>query len=165
MAGWGLLHELTEFVGRVRVTSHESAVACTNVQVIAFDLRNQGFVLWEEAFPRELIVGAFDATDDACVIVDNRGAASVLRVSTQQQVCRFAARGAPQRGVLGCMNSGYALMCVGGVVRVWEVERSGESLYSLGERLAPTTAMVADDRHVAACTSDTTIHLWDFGAQ
>lgn len=56
-------------------------------------------------------------------------------------------------------------MCIGSVIRAWEVER-GVYPYNLRERtLGDLVAMVADDRYVAACNSDTTIRLWDFGAQ
>ncbi|GMP53162.1 hypothetical protein CsSME_00018716 [Camellia sinensis var. sinensis] len=163
--GWHLLTELTGFVGRVRLTSHESAVASTSLRVIVFDLRTQVIVLGEE-FRRGIIVGTVDANDEALFIVDNRGSASVRRVDTLDEVCRFRVRGVStaQGGLLGCMNLGYALICAGGVISVWEVDR-GAHLYNLGERIGETSAMVADDRYVAASTSDTTIHLWDFGAQ
>ncbi|KAA8524859.1 hypothetical protein F0562_011282 [Nyssa sinensis] len=165
LTGWRLLTELTDLVGRVRVTSPESAVACTSLRVIVFDLRNQGIILGEEEFPRGIIVGSFDANNEAFIIVNNRGVASVRRVGTLEEVCRFRVGGAAaQRGLLGCMNGGYALMCAGGVIRVWEVEHGG-SLYSLRERIGEATALVADDRHVAASSSDGTIHIWDFGAQ
>nr|XP_017251481.1 PREDICTED: transcriptional regulator STERILE APETALA isoform X3 [Daucus carota subsp. sativus] len=162
--GWHLLTELTELIGRVRLTSRELAVACTSLRFIVFDLRDQVIVLGEEEFPRRLMVGAFDARHEEFVIVDRRGSASVRRVGTLEEVCRFDVRGASQRGVLGCTNGGYALMCVGGLIRAWEIEH-GEHLYSLVERIGEATALVADERYLVACSSDNTIHLWDFGVQ
>lgn len=160
--GWHLLTEFTELIGRVRVTSQELAVACTSDRVIVFDLGNQVIVLGEEEFPIGLMVGSFDARHEEFVLVGRRG--SVRRVGNLEEVCRFNVPGVSQRGVLGCMNGGYAFMCVGGVIRAWEVER-GEFLYILRERIGVTNALVADERYLAACSSDNTIHLWDFGPQ
>ncbi|KAJ7964701.1 Transcriptional regulator STERILE APETALA [Quillaja saponaria] len=162
--GWHMLTDLTEFVGRVRVTSREMAVACTSLRFLAFDLRNPGLVLHEEESRRGLIVTTLDGSNEAYIIVDARGVATVRRVGTFEEICRFTVRGASQRRVMGCMNLGYALMCAGGVIRVWEVEH-GELLYSFRERVGECNSMVANDSHVAASCSDTTIHLWDFGAQ
>ncbi|KAM1016146.1 hypothetical protein ACFX13_046619 [Malus domestica] len=161
--GWHMLTEMTEFVGRVRVTSHETAVACTSVRVIVFDLRNQGFVLSEEEYRRGIIVTAADVSRTAFVIVGRRGLASVRRTDTLEEVCRFSVTRASQMAVMGCMNEVYALMCGGGVVRVWEGER-GAYLYSFMEMIEEVNAFVCDERHVAACSGGTTLHLWDFGA-
>lgn len=160
--GWHLLTDLSVFVGRVRITSQESAVACTARRVFVFDLRNQGAI---ESYARRIIVTSVDVSNAAYVIVDRRGIASVRRAGTLEEICRFSVRAASQRGVMGSMNRGYALMCAGGVIRVWEVEHYGEYLYSFRERIGEVNAMVANDRHVAACTSETTLHLWDFGAE
>ncbi|CAI9779676.1 unnamed protein product [Fraxinus pennsylvanica] len=163
--GWHLLNELTNLIGRVRVTSHESAVACTNVRVMAFDLRNVGIILGEEEIRRGIIIGSFDANyDESMLIMDIRGRASVRRVATLEEVCRFTVRGATQRGILGSVNGGYALMCVGEVIRVWEIVH-GQYLYSFRERIGECNAIVSNERHVAACSAaNATIHLWDFGA-
>ncbi|XP_059664645.1 transcriptional regulator STERILE APETALA [Cornus florida] len=163
--GWHLLTELTVLIGRIRITGQESAVACTSPRVIVFDLANQGIVFGEEEFQTGLIVGSVDANNDAFIVVDSRGVASVRRAGTLEEVCRFTVRGASQRSVLGCMNGGYALMCAGGVINVWEVEQQGQHLYRFNERIGEANALIADDRYVAACSSDATIHLWDFGAQ
>ncbi|KAF2284798.1 hypothetical protein GH714_030590 [Hevea brasiliensis] len=165
---WHTLAELTELVGRVRVTNHESAVACTSQRLMVFDLRNQGVILHQEEPNRGIIVSCFDVWNDAFVVVNNRGMGIVRRVSTLQEVCRFNVR--LQRGLIGCINGGYALICAGGVIRVWEIEQRGgellrEYLYSLRERIGEVNALVADDRHVAASSGDGSIHLWDFGAQ
>nr|GMD35321.1 transcriptional regulator STERILE APETALA-like [Ipomoea batatas] len=57
--GWHLLTELTELVGRVRVTGLETAVACTGMRLIVFDLQNQGIIIGEEdQFQFGLTVGA-----------------------------------------------------------------------------------------------------------
>lgn len=168
LMGWHLLDQLTEVIGRVRVTSHETAIACTSPRVIAFDLENQGVVLGEEEFLRGLIVGCFDARGESILIVDGRGSASVRRIGAlEDEVCRFMVRGAGQGGVLGCMNGGYAMFYIatgGGMIRVWNAE-NGVNLYTLRERIGEANALIADERHVvAACSSDSTIHLWDFGA-
>ncbi|KAB2631915.1 transcriptional regulator STERILE APETALA, partial [Pyrus ussuriensis x Pyrus communis] len=164
--GWHMLTEMTESVGRVRVTSRETAVACTSARVIVFDLTNQGIVLSEEEYRRGIIVAAADVSRSAYIIVGRRGLASVRWNDTQEEVCRFNVRGAAQMAVMGCMNEGCALMCVGGVVRVWEAER-GAYLYSFRERIGEVNALVCDERHVAACSwgsGGTRLHLWDFGA-
>lgn len=162
--GWHMLTDLTEFVGRVRVTNQESAVACTRVRLIVFDLRNLGVILGEQEYTRGINVRSLDVSDSAYFIMENRGLASVHRVNTLEEMCRFTVRGVSQRNVMGCMNRGYAFMCAGGVIRLWEVER-GEYLYGFRERIGETSALVADERHVAACSRDTTLHLWDFGPQ
>ncbi|KAK9284249.1 hypothetical protein L1049_024603 [Liquidambar formosana] len=164
VVGWHLLNELTEFVGRVRVTSLESAVACTASRIMVFDLRNQ--VPRQEVFRRGVVVGSVDTSNEAYVFVNNSGVASVRRADTLEEVCRFVVGGgsAQRRGLLGCMNDGYALMCARGVITVWEVSH-GERLYSFGQSIGVANALIADERHVAACCSDTSIHLWDFGAQ
>ncbi|KAL6287183.1 hypothetical protein ACE6H2_011573 [Prunus campanulata] len=170
--GWHMLTEMTGFVGRVRITSRESAVACTSSRVIVFDLTNQGLVLGEEEYRngREIIVTSVDVSRAAYVIAERRrGLARLARlarvrvVDTMEEVCRFNVRGAAEMGAMGCMNEGYSLMCTDGVVSVWEVER-GAYLYRFRERIGDVNAMVCDERHVAACSSDTTLHLWDFGA-
>ncbi|CAN6571438.1 unnamed protein product [Malus baccata var. baccata] len=163
LMGWHMLTEMTEAVGRVRVTSRETAVACTSARVIVFDLRNQGIVLSEEEYRRGIILAATDVSRSAYIIVGRRGLASVRWSDTLEEVCRFNVRGAAQMAVMGCMNEGCALMCVGGVVRVWEVER-GAYLYSFRERIGEVNALVCDERHVAACSGGTRLHLWDFGA-
>lgn len=164
--GWHMLIELAEFVGRVRVTNQETAVACTNQRVFAFDLRNQGVL---EDYRRRAIVTSMDVSNSAYVLVGQQGVARVRRVGTLEEVCTFTARGAAHMGAMGCMNRGYALMCIGGVIRVWEVEQHGEHhrrrLYNFRERIGEVNALVASERHVAACGCDTTLHLWDFGAQ
>ncbi|CAI9089977.1 OLC1v1024637C1 [Oldenlandia corymbosa var. corymbosa] len=166
--GWHLLTEqLSGFVGRIRVTSHETAMTCTSVRVMVFDLRNQGVILGEEEFHREIVVGCVDARDELFLVVDSRGVASVRRIGTLEEVCRFMARGvSSQRGgdVLGCINGGFAVIFAAGVIRVWDRER-GENLYSFRERIGSASALVADERYVAGCSNDGTIHLWDFGAQ
>ena len=167
--GWHMLTEVTEFVGRIRVTSQESAVACTSSRVMVIDLSNPGVVLFDEEARRGLIVTSADVSDDAYISVDGRGRARVRRVDTMEDVCRFNVFGGGGGGggggsrVMGCMNRGYALMCVGGVIRVWEVEH-GVCLYPFGERIGEVNALVANETHVAAASSDNTIHLWDFGA-
>ncbi|XVE72550.1 hypothetical protein DITRI_Ditri11bG0047500 [Diplodiscus trichospermus] len=160
--GWHMLTELTETIGRVRVTGQESAVACTSLRYMVLDLRNPEFPLHDRESRRGLIVTSMDTNNEAFITVDSRGWAVVRRVDTMEEVCRFNTR---QRNVMlmGCMNLGYALMCAGGVIRVWEIEH-GQHLYRLGENVGDVNAMVADDRYVAAASNDTTIHLWDFGA-
>ncbi|KAI3753465.1 hypothetical protein L2E82_25518 [Cichorium intybus] len=156
--GWHLLTDLTEHVGRIRIASDDLAVGFTSSKVIVFDLRNQ-MILGEEDFMRRINVGAADAYDKALVFVNSRGVANVRQVGTLEEICRFMARGA----LLGCMNGGYSLISTGSGIRVWELDH-GEYLYIFRERIGDTTAMVADERYVAACSSDNTIHLWDFGA-
>ncbi|KAK6238687.1 hypothetical protein QUC31_004156 [Theobroma cacao] len=162
--GWHMLTELTETIGRVRVTGQESAVACTSLRYMVLDLRNPEFPLHDRPCRRELIVNSFDANDEAFIMVDNRGRAIVRRVDTLEEVCRF---NTGQGIVMGCMNLGYALLCAAGVIRVWEIEHEhdGRRLYTFSENIGVVNAMVADERHVAAASGDTTIHLWDFGAQ
>ncbi|KAJ8748605.1 hypothetical protein K2173_007595 [Erythroxylum novogranatense] len=164
--GWHLLTELTVSVGRVRVTSQESAVACTSSRNIVFDLRNQGVILDEEEFRRPAIVSSFDVWNEAYIIVNNRAVANVRRVGTREEVCRFNVRALNVRAqrVMGCINGGYSLMCAGGVIMVWDIEERGEHLYSFQERVGDVNALVADERHVAVSSGDT-IHLWDFGVE
>ncbi|XP_051150560.1 transcriptional regulator STERILE APETALA isoform X2 [Andrographis paniculata] len=163
--GWHLLTELTDLIGRVRVTCHESAVACTNLRVIVFDLRNQGVILGEEEIRRGIMVGMFDANDESAMVVDGRGVASIRRAENLDEVCRFPVRGAAQhRGALGSVNGGYAVVFVGGVIRVWEIE-NGRSLYNVDEMIGECDALIVDERYVAASSGDGIIHVWDFGAQ
>ncbi|KAL1210217.1 Transcriptional regulator STERILE APETALA [Cardamine amara subsp. amara] len=165
--GWHTLTELTTSLGRLRISGGETAVACTRWKIMVIDLRNQGVIIGEDEEQRRgLIVTGFDSNDVAYVRIDGRGNASVRRVNTQETVCEFRVSGAAQRRVMGCVNRLHALMCAGGIMRVWEVER-GEYLYSIRERVGELDAIVADDRHVAVASTSTaqsTIHLWDFGA-
>ena len=117
-------------------------------------------ILGEEE--RRINVGGADAYDKALMFV-NRGLADVRHVrhvGCLVEKCGFMARG---RLVLGCINGGYSFICVGTGIRVWELVR-GEPLYVLRERIGDATALIADERYVAASTNDNTIHLWDFGA-
>ncbi|CAH8352424.1 unnamed protein product [Eruca vesicaria subsp. sativa] len=167
--GWHTLTEVTTSLGRLRISGRETAVACTQWRIMVIDLRNQGVIIGEdEELRRGLIVTGFDANDEAYVRMDSRGNAIVRRVRTQETVCEFRVSRAVQRRVMGCVNRLHALMCAGGVMRIWEVERGGEYLYSFRERVGEVDAIVADDRHVAVASSSSmamsTIHLWDFGA-
>ncbi|KAJ8564428.1 hypothetical protein K7X08_000888 [Anisodus acutangulus] len=165
LMGWHLLTEVTEIVGRIRVTTRETAVACTSLQLMVIDLQNQGIIIRAEPSRRGLIVASFDARNETLVAVDIRGMASVRSMAHDlEEICRFNVRGANQRGVVGCMNGGYAMMWVGNVIRVWNIE-NGAYLYRLRERIGNINAIIADERYVAACSSDATIHLSDFGAQ
>ncbi|KAL3629605.1 hypothetical protein CASFOL_026827 [Castilleja foliolosa] len=161
--GWHLLTELTDLIGRVRVTSHDTAVACTSLRVVAFDLRNQGVVLGEEEFGRGIIVGSFDAVNDLTLITDARGSGTIRRMANLEEVCRFTVRGGRLGEMMGCVNGGYGMICVGGVIRVWEIE-NGEYLYRFRETIGDISAIIADERYVAAYSTDGTIHIWDFGA-
>ncbi|KAL0451500.1 UNVERIFIED_CONTAM: Transcriptional regulator STERILE APETALA [Sesamum latifolium] len=164
--GWHLLTEMTDLIGRVRVTSHENAVACTSLRVIVFDLANQGIVLGEQDIRRGITVASFDSNNESTLITDSRGTASVRRVADLEEMCRFTIRGASQqRGrILGCVNGGYGVVFGGGVIRVWEIEHGGY-LYSFRERIGECNALTADDSYVAACSPDGILHLWDFRAQ
>lgn len=164
LMGWHLLTELMEIVGRIRVTTQETAVACTSLQLMVIDLQNPGIIIRAQPSRRGIIVALFDAWNETLVAVDTRGMANVRRVDDLEERCRFNVRGANQRGVIGCMNGGYGLMWIGNVIRVWDIEH-GVYLYSLGERIGDVNAITADERYVVACSSDATIHLWDFGAQ
>ncbi|XP_010270208.1 PREDICTED: transcriptional regulator STERILE APETALA [Nelumbo nucifera] len=164
--GWRLLTRLGETVGRIRVSGLETAVACTGSRVMVFDLQNQGLILGEEEFERGINVNSVDVCNDVFLVVDNRGLASVRRVGSFEEVCRFTMRGGAHRGggmVLGCVNSDYAFLCSGGVIRVWDVHHGGY-LYRLRERMGEATALISDESYVVASSSDATIHLWDFGA-
>ncbi|EYU34346.1 hypothetical protein ABFS82_11G033400 [Erythranthe guttata] len=166
--GWHLLTELTDLIGRVRVTGRgTTALACTSLRAVAFDLQNQGVVLAEEEFRRGVVVGSFDAANASAVVADVRGGATVRRVDDLAEVCRFSVRGAAgaQGEVLGCVNGGFGVVWGGGIIRVWEIELYGQYLYSFREGIGICNALIADERYVAACSSDGTIHLWDFGAQ
>ncbi|MCD9637932.1 hypothetical protein HAX54_021483 [Datura stramonium] len=164
LIGWHLLTEVTEIVGRIRMTTRENAVACTSLLLMVIDLQNQGIIIRAQPSRRGLIVALFDARNSTLVAVDSRGVASVRGADDLEEICRFNVRGANQRGVVGCMNGGYALMWIGNVIRVWDIEH-GAYLYSLRERTGDINAIITDERYVAACSSDATIHLWDFGAQ
>ncbi|MFS7983829.1 putative transcription factor WD40-like family [Helianthus anomalus] len=156
--GWHLLTDLSEHIGRIRITSDGLAVGFARRRVIVFNLRNQ-MILGDEEFRREINVGAADAYDRALMFVNSRGVANVRQVSSLAEICRFMARGS----LLGCVNGGYCFTSVGGGIRVWELDH-GEYLYILRERIGDASAMIADERYVAACSADNTIHLWDFGA-
>lgn len=156
--GWHLLTEITDLIGRVRLTTDENAVACTNSRLILFHLRNQGLVLHQEDLRRGVTVGCFDANTSAALLIDSRGAASVRRPADLSEACRFRVRG----GTVGCANIGYGVVSVRGVVRVWEIEGGGY-LYSFRERIGDCSAIVADERRVAAAAGGGVIHVWDFG--
>ncbi|KAH6779381.1 Transducin/WD40 repeat-like superfamily protein, partial [Perilla frutescens var. hirtella] len=161
--GWHLLTEMTDLIGRVRVTRHEKAVACTSSRVIVFDLQNQGVVLHEEELRRGIIVGCFDSNNEAALITDGRGTAKVRRLVELTEVCRFRVRGQQRGRILGCMNGGYGVISSGGAIRVWEIERGGEYLYSFRERIGDCNAIIADERYVAGGGDGGIIHVWDFG--
>ncbi|XP_022985799.1 transcriptional regulator STERILE APETALA [Cucurbita maxima] len=163
VTGWHMLAEPMEQVGRVRVSSRESAVACTSLQLMVLDLRNQEVVLNEEENGVVWMVTSMDVSNETYIVVDGHGVAVVRRVGTMEEVCTFTVTGAAQRGAVGCMNMGYAVMSSGGAIRVWEIEH-GQYLYRFRERIGAANAVIANDRYVAASGFDTTLHLWDFGA-
>ncbi|XP_021766274.1 transcriptional regulator STERILE APETALA-like [Chenopodium quinoa] len=168
--GWHMLTEIRprEFVGRIRVAPQGVAVGVTSLRALVLNLEEAVMVMGQEPSRRGIIVGSVDANDNAFVMVDTRGVASVRQLRTLEEVCRFSvshrgAQASSLMGLLGCMNSMYVVMCIGGTMRVWDADH-GEYLYSLREWVEETTAVAANDRHVVATSSDTTIHLWDFGA-
>ncbi|KAE8671083.1 hypothetical protein F3Y22_tig00111996pilonHSYRG00143 [Hibiscus syriacus] len=161
LMGWHMLTELTETIGRVRVTSQESVVACTSNRFMVLDLRNPVFPLHDRESRIGLMVNSLDTNNEANITVDNRGRATVRRANTLEELYRFNTR---LGSVMSCTNLVYSLMCAGGVIRVWEIEH-GQYLYSFAENVGAENAMVGDDQHVAMASSDTRIHLWDFGAQ
>ncbi|KAL6534810.1 hypothetical protein OROGR_013485 [Orobanche gracilis] len=164
VTGWHTLTETTDLIGRIRVTCHNTAVACTSLKVVVFDLQNQGVVLGEEEFRRGIIVGSFDSYGELALITDVHGSASVFRVANWEETSRFVVRGS-RLGlgeVLGCVNGGYGLVLVGGVIRVWEIE-NGEYLYRFRETIGACSALIADERHVVAYSTHGTIHIWDYG--
>ncbi|KAL0337688.1 UNVERIFIED_CONTAM: Transcriptional regulator STERILE APETALA [Sesamum calycinum] len=162
--GWHLLTELTDLIGRVRMTGNNIAVACTRLRVIVFDLQNQGIILREEEPRRRIMVGLFDATNESALITDDRGVASMRLVANLDERCWFRLRGRNLRRTLGCVNSGYGLICGAGEIRVYELEQ-GQYLYNFNQAIGDCNALIADERYVAACSSDGTIHLWNFGAE
>ncbi|KAG6604913.1 Transcriptional regulator STERILE APETALA, partial [Cucurbita argyrosperma subsp. argyrosperma] len=162
VTGWHMLTEPTEPVGRVRVSNQESAVACTRLQLMVLDLRDQEVVLNEEN-GEVRIVTSMDVSNERYIVVDGEGVGIVRRVDTMEEVCRFLVSGAGQRGAMGCINMGYAVMNSSGAMKVWEIEH-GQFLYRFRERVGAATAMVANDRYVAASGFDRRLHLWDFGA-
>ncbi|KAG6411522.1 hypothetical protein SASPL_129605 [Salvia splendens] len=160
--GWHSLSDMTELIGRVRMTGNEKAVACTSSRMILFDLQNEGTILLELVPARGIMLGCFDANYYAALITDQHGIGSLRLLMDADEVCRFRVRGHP---TLGCINAGYAVIVSSGVIRVWEIER-GECLYSFRERIGgDCSAIVADERRVAAAAQGGIIHLWDFGAQ
>ncbi|KMT02235.1 hypothetical protein BVRB_9g206260 [Beta vulgaris subsp. vulgaris] len=171
--GWHMLTEIrpTEFVGRIRVASQGLAVGVTSLRALVLDLEQHVEVIGEETSRRGIIVGSVDANDDAFVMVDTRGTASVRQLRTLEEMSRFSvshrggggAPSVPLRGMLGCINNMYVMMCAGGTIRVWDAAQ-GEYLYSLREWVEEATALAADDRHIVATSSDSTIHMWDYGA-
>ncbi|KAI3848731.1 hypothetical protein MKW98_012442 [Papaver atlanticum] len=171
--GWhSLSDELTEPLGRVRFTStveNDVAVACTGIRLMAFDLTNLGSVLNDEQFQRVgLIVSSVDVSNRLLMVVDNRRIASVRRVDNFEEVCAFTVDdvgGARRGGLIGCMNGGCVFICLGGNIRVWDA-LYGEYVSSFRERLeGEVNELIANERHVAAaCSSDMTIHLWDYSA-
>ncbi|KAL5987942.1 hypothetical protein ACLOJK_035702 [Asimina triloba] len=165
--GWHLLTRRSLSVGRVRVSTHDTGVACTGLKVMVFDLRQQGLVLGEDEPPEGIVVDSVDVSKDLFFVVNNQGLARVRRVRTFEDVCTFVVRGGHSGGgdrrLLGCMNGGYVLVCVGGTIRAWDIER-GERLYALRERIGEAVDLVADDEHVAGCSDEGGIHLWRFSA-
>ncbi|EPS73089.1 hypothetical protein M569_01667, partial [Genlisea aurea] len=168
--GWHLLTELTDVIGRVRVTRHDTAVACTGLRVVLFDLRNHGMIVSDrELHNGGAVVGAFDANDDVAMVVDARGTATVRRVGDLTEVCRFrchGSRGGVAGGLLGGVCLGYGVISVGGGIRVWDVE-NGRYLYRLregdgGGGSGEFNALICDDRLVVVCSTEGIIHLWDF---
>ncbi|KAK4276176.1 hypothetical protein QN277_019151 [Acacia crassicarpa] len=166
--GWHMLTDITDPVGRLRVTTRELAVACTRSRLVVFDLRNPGVYLRELASRVGFIVTSLDVSHETLFIVERRGRASVRRASTLEPQCEefMVAAGPSLRGMIGSMNLVYVLICAGGEVRLWNVELGAAHLrLTINERVGLGMAMAANDRNVAVSCRDTSIHLWDFGVQ
>ncbi|KAJ8636186.1 hypothetical protein MRB53_010453 [Persea americana] len=170
--GWQLLIELAESVGRVRVSTQQddddsdtAGVACTGQRMMVLDLHGGDIALGDEQeMDRGVFVDSVDVSSNGLfMVLDRHGLARVCRVRTLEEVCRFNVRLGGGR-LHGSLNRGYALVCTGGVVRVWDIETGGY-LYSLRERMGlHANDLVADDERVAGCSSETGIHLWTFSA-
>ena len=178
--GWHMLTELAEPVGRVRVTERDYVVACTSSRLVCFNLRNPEVLLWDVGSATGFVVSSLDAllphvgpatgfvvsSLDAFVVVERNGVGTVRRASTFERLSRFRLRAAWVGGLLACINLGYVLTYsgVGGRLRVWGIEQPvGQLCCTLEVRVGEGNAMVANERHVAISSNDTSIHLLDFG--
>lgn len=162
--GWRMLTEIrpTELVGRIRISPQGLAVGVTRLRAMVFGIEEPVTVVGEQPSRRGIIVGSVDANNEAFVMVDCHGMGSVRYLRTLEEVCRFSVslRGGE---LLGCMNNMYVLMCTRGTIRAYDAEH-GEYLYSFREWVEEATELAANNRHVVAASSDSSIHLWDFGA-
>ncbi|KAK9151236.1 hypothetical protein Syun_009545 [Stephania yunnanensis] len=165
LQGWRALVQF-ESVGRVRVSSGLGALlAHTSVRVMLLDLDRMEPILVERELQTRVTVESVDLVGELFLVVDSRGVGRVRRVDSLGRVSRFRVRGVDEgeEPLIACMNGGCVFVWARSEIRVWSVEH-GARLYSLEERVDEATALAADERHLVACSSDGSIHLWDFGA-
>lgn len=173
--GWRQLAELlAASVGRVRMSERGAVAGCTISRVEVMDLENNNLgdiVAGASELRRVVNVDMMDACDGKVMLVDGRGMARICIANNLEEVCRFSTgvrvgrRGQQQQQQqqgCGCMNWGYAFVCVGGEVRVWNATRGGQFLYGMVEGCF-LRAVAANGRYVAAWGEDSCLHAWDFG--
>ncbi|KAG6480569.1 transcriptional regulator STERILE APETALA-like [Zingiber officinale] len=171
VVGWHMLTDIMKpVVGRARILEQGVVVGCSTSSMEVLDLDGVTGTILNQ---RELrhggaLVESFDAGDGRVMVVDSRGVATVKEVPALTEVSRFPTlrRSERQHGspsLEGCMNWGYALVCISRGVHVWDAI-TGEYLYVFRQRIGMATAMAASDRYVVAWANDTGLHLWDFGA-
>ncbi|KAJ1415549.1 WD40/YVTN repeat-like-containing domain superfamily [Sesbania bispinosa] len=168
--GWHMLTELTEPVGRVRVTEQEFVVACTGSRLVCFELSNPEVLLRDVGSSAGFVVSSMDVSHENLVVVERNGVGTVRRVNTFERVSRFRMRGAWLRGLLGCMNLGYVVTYSGGggLLRVWDIHHpNGRLCVTLAIRggEGQANSLVANQTHVAISSNDTSIHLLNFSVQ
>ncbi|KAL4184788.1 hypothetical protein AMTRI_Chr10g2860 [Amborella trichopoda] len=157
--GWRLLTEPHRTLGRVRVGAGGLVVACTESRVsVVFGAEDEIY----ESFG-DFMVGCFDAHGERCLVVSRDEEATIRHLPDLNRTCEFEVEGVATNEALGCMNWTQGFVCSEGVIGTWDL-RSGENLYHFREDLGEATAIVADDLHVAAVTTDALLHLWSFAA-
>ncbi|KAF5741373.1 transcriptional regulator STERILE APETALA [Tripterygium wilfordii] len=87
-SGLNMVTDWAEFLARVRVNSEGIACACTHSRVAVFDMRHDALQLVNE-MRQDIVVGSFDANEEACVAVEGFGLGRVSRVPNLQDIYRF----------------------------------------------------------------------------
>ncbi|MCO5586512.1 hypothetical protein L7F22_040452 [Adiantum nelumboides] len=163
-AGWSLLVDNADHIGRVRISEDRLAVVATRSKLCVLDMETLSTV-FSMGMTRssQAVCSSLAVHEDRILLVVANGMARVWGSMSMQETARFrVGRGG---AVCGAMNAWHALVCNNGMIDVWDYYPSASLCYRLAqeERLVEVNDLVANNQCVAACCNrDRGIHLWDF---
>ncbi|KAI5069574.1 hypothetical protein GOP47_0015875 [Adiantum capillus-veneris] len=164
-AGWSLLVNNADHIGRVRISQDTLAVVATRSKLCVLDMETLS-TLFTMGMTRssQALSASLALHQDRILLVCANGMARVWASRSMEETARVRV-GTVTRGamVYGAMNAWMVLICNNGMIDVWDYS-SDTLMYRLAEeRLVEVNDMVANNEYVVACCNqEEGIHVWDF---
>ncbi|KAH7436759.1 hypothetical protein KP509_05G035100 [Ceratopteris richardii] len=165
-AGWTMLVDNADNIGRVKVTRDRLLVVATRSKLCVMDMEALTILL-DISLSRSLqvIPASLALQDKYMLLVSGSGVVRILGTESAQEVASFSL-GMHIRGstVFGAMNSWHLMVNSRDILHVWDFP-SIRRPYRLATGLTDVTDLVCNDNNIAiACGSgeEQGIHIWDF---